>query len=302
MMSAHTDVAAALTGSLIIAVAVCVLFVTLCRAALRVGRRFRYRSIFTSAILQSPGYRLRRELDVQRDQVRVLGAALVTLPLVFLAVLLAWPGELQASPTELRGLLMLIVAVAALAWLCTALVRRVVMGARTRYALSADIAVSQALERVMKKDFSVFHDVHADTRVVDKVVVGHKGVFALTILMHARRRGDQKSESVAQFDGRYLRFPDGTSHDPVACAQPQARALARDLSRQTGKPIAVCPVLVVPGWPLTCAAQPDFPVVNERNIDLIVQWSRPESWLLDEEVESLQAHLTERCRDRRYLT
>lgn len=300
MLPVPTPLIANVMGSAVIAVFSAMLFLLLCRAGLRAQKLWRHRSIFASAIMHSPGHRLRHKLDDQRDQLRVIVATLLVLPLFFAAILLAWPGELDVATQDYRWWGMCALSSVILGILSVNLIKLLIGQRRTRYNLTADIAVSHALERVKKRDFSVFHDVNLGGVVADKVIVGAHGVFALRVHVQPQRRRADGDAPMARADGRWVDFPDGTRLPLIGEAKKLADAVAAQLSSALGKPIVVCPTLVLPGWNLTCAEQPSLPVVNERNIDMVPEWSTPAGHLLNEDAQAVYDHLAQQCRDLSY--
>lgn len=287
-------------GSWILAVVAATLFLAICRAWLWLSGARRPRSVFAADLLHAPGHARRLELRLLDQQARVLLATLLLLPLFFGTVLLAWPEELQVRVSELRWLLIVVGVSAIAAYFCYLLYGHVRRQRVLRYALQADLAVSCALDRVIKRNFSVFHDVPVGDTTVSKVIVGVRGVFALELIVHPRRARPGVVPLKAQFDGSAIRFPDGTAFDDTDGAAKRARDVAASLARELGRSVQVCPVLVVPGWDVECNAQPAFPVVNERNIDIVTGWIRPELHLLREDVEAIEDVLRQACRDRRF--
>ena len=289
-----------MAAAAILAVVASTLFLVVARVLLRLSRSIRHRSIFAGVLVNGPGHALRRRKSLERDQLRLLVGTLLLMPLVFGAVLLAWPDELSVDITQPRWLAMLAAAGAIVTYLLYRLVTLSRTYAKTRYALSADKAVSYSLERVVKRANSVFHDVDFGDAFAHKVIVGTKGVFALNVVIHPKRWRDRKQHAAARFDGKSVVFPDGTATELIGQTNKRALAVARHLSVELGKKVPVCPVLVLPGWDLACESQPQFPLVNERNLDILTEWTRPDAYLLDEEEEAIHSYLAESCRDRRY--
>ncbi|MEL7448383.1 MAG: hypothetical protein AAFN78_04195 [Pseudomonadota bacterium] len=222
------------------------------------------------------------------------------LTLLFGTVMLA--GPVAIVPASITGYwLAIIFCVTAIA--CHhvhTLVRHLAELPAMRYALSADLALSQGLQRIARRDFAVFHDVVLGEENCAKAIVGKQGVFALCLHVQPRPASASQSPPTATFDGRRVRFPDGADFDVMQQVRRLATVAETRFSKATGSAIKVCPVLAIPGWRIECAEQPEFPVVNESNIDMIASWVRSEDSLLDEEFEQIVALLTDACVDRRY--
>ena len=82
---------------------------------------------------------------------------------------------------------------------------------------------------------------------------------------------------------------------PVGRSGEKSAHLSRELRKLTGNEIRVRSVIAVPGWEIDSQASAEYLVVNERNIAMLTGWRNPKDYLLDEDVESIQQMLTERC-------
>lgn len=115
-----------------------------------------------------------------------------------------------------------------------------------RLAEDGEKAVGQYLERLREQGYTVFHDVIGSGFNIDHVLIGPGGVYTIETKTWSKpAKGDAK----VVFDGAQLAvnglLPD---RDPVVQAKAQARWLRDLLAESTGKPFAVWPVLLFPGW------------------------------------------------------
>ncbi len=295
-----TEFGANLAAAWILAVAGSTVFLELCRAYLAVRRRLRLRSVFAEGFLHSPGHNRRGKLRLQVGEIHALLASFAVLPLLFATVLVADPDVIVPQSITLYWLAIILCVTAIAGHHVHMLVRRLSALPALRYELSADMAVSQGLQRIARRDFAVFHDAMLGEENSAKVVVGKQGVFALFLHVHPRPASDSQNPPTATFDGRRVCFPDGTDLDVAQQIQSLAKEAETRFSKVTGSTIKVCPVMAIPGWRIECTEQPEFPVVNESNIDMIASWVRPEDSLLDEEFEQIVSLLSEACLDPRY--
>lgn len=300
MLSVQTGLLPGLLGSVVIAVVTAGLFLFACSAGLRLTRVLAHRSIFAGSLLNGPGHRYSEALERDRSRLRLLLATLGLVPIVFGAVFVAWPAEVFEGLRGPVGWATGIVALLVPAGLTYRIVRLAASRRVHHYALAADRATSEALRRVERRDYWVFHDVVLEDDHLDKVIVGRTGVYALRLFIQPRGRADIRSEEAASLDAEALRFPDGAALPVVDEARARASRASTVFSDIVGKEIPVCPVAVVPGWRLTFEVQPPIPVVNENNLDMFVAWNGPECYLLREEQQAIVDFLDDACRDRRY--
>lgn len=122
--------------------------------------------------------------------------------------------------------------------------------ARLRLGLRGEQAVAEAVSELAEQGWRIFHDLPGGKDWnIDHVAVGPGGVFALETKTRSKRTAPPgvKDHEVI-FDGKTLRFPWGEDIGAVTQATANARWLAEFLSKATGMPVEVFPVIVVPGW------------------------------------------------------
>ena len=120
------------------------------------------------------------------------------------------------------------------------------------------------------------------------MLVGRRGVYAINVV--ARRAA---KEGRARLAGGTLEFSDGDNSRKVSDWLMANRQLEKQLARETGRMIKVRSVIAVPGWEIE---QQDDLLVNERTLPMIRGWANPAEFLMDEDIEIIQAHLSERCK------
>lgn len=152
---------------------------------------------------------------------------------------------------------------------------------KLRLGHTAEIATANELIGLQALGYQVFHDVQADGFNIDHLVVGKNGVFAIETKGRHKRNKDllqtngtgpgsgKKGYQVFYKDGR-LNFPSWTETKPIEQAQRQALLLrervSQWLTKATGTPVSSTPVLVFPGWYVTCQTNPPFPIVNHKQL------------------------------------
>ena len=98
--------------------------------------------------------------------------------------------------------------------------------------------------------FRVFHDMPGGGDWnIDHIAVGTRGVFLIETKARRRRgsRNGQQSHEVI-FDGEALQFPTYREAKPIEQAKRNAQWLSNFLTKKTGEPVQVAPLVVLPGW------------------------------------------------------
>ena len=54
-------------------------------------------------------------------------------------------------------------------------------------------------------------------------------------------------------------------------------------------------MITVPGWEIDSQNSDEYLIVNERNLAMLSGWKEQKDYLMNEDVDSIQKMLTERC-------
>ncbi|MGC9941610.1 MAG: nuclease-related domain-containing protein [Verrucomicrobiota bacterium] len=170
-----------------------------------------------------------------------------------------------------------------------------------RLGLRGEQAVAEALGETADCGFRAFHDFPAEDHWnIDHVVVGSRGVFLIETKARRRHRISRKSKQKAHeviFDGSSLQFPYGKTDRPINQARGNAQWLAKYLTKRTGEPVAVEPLVVLPGWFVSNTQKGDFPV-KAMNAVYLVEYLRGQTETIGPaQVRRIIAALDEKCRD-----
>ena len=170
------------------------------------------------------------------------------------------------------------------------LITAVITRRRLLFIRDANMATGHSLQKLTSNRNRVFHDVPVGDDTIDNVIVGLHGIYAVTVV--ARQPG--KNNSV-RLKGELLKFANAKAPDSVARSGHKSDRLAKELSKLTGHNIRVRSVISVPGWEVETQESSKYLVVNERNIAMLTGWKEQKDYLLNEDVESIQKLLTDRC-------
>jgi hypothetical protein len=168
-----------------------------------------------------------------------------------------------------------------------------------RLGLRGEQAVAEALSEVADSGFRAFHDFPGgDDWNIDHVAVGVRGVFLVETKARRRRasRNGQPAHEVI-FDGEALQFPTGKETKPIEQAKRNAVWLANYLSKKTGEPVRVEPLIVLPGWFVRFPDTRGLPV-KAMNANYLVRFLRGQAETMSAaQVRRIITALDEKCRD-----
>ena len=125
--------------------------------------------------------------------------------------------------------------------------------ANLRLGIRGEREVGRMLEELRALGYSVFHDIPGDGFNIDHALIGPGGVFAIetkTFSKPVGRRGE------VHYDGKRVLIDGQTpDRDPVAQAQASADHLRDIFKRMADYDVLPRPVVLFPGWWVTCRAK-----------------------------------------------
>lgn len=210
------------------------------------------RNPLTKSLLNAPGASLRARLRTDEDNLLIylLVAPAFTFTFTFyIAGLIA--GQRLGIESRVLNLLV-ILFFAAVAFFLHRMWRLFGRIRQQHLGLDGEMATGEELNQLMQLGYYVYHDIPGRNYNVDHVVVGKNGVFAFETKTHPKPAAGYK----AVFDGRSIRYPDGTDSKAIEQAERNAVTLAKYLSRATGRIVHVQPIVVLPGWYVENTARP----------------------------------------------
>lgn len=277
----------AISGSATVAIACTFVFLLAAKSWHLIARSMNAHPNFPDAIMREAAQRFRDELEaLSRRQSTYLGASLMFVFIFAVAHTFEAHQLFDGYPAwQLYVLLATLLAAAGL--VVYQLGRTIQQWREVRYLRDANIAVGHSLQRIAVGHGRVFHDVATPAGVVDHVLVGPGGIYAVNVVAHRAMR----RESVEIADGK-LRFrPDGTqiAINDIAAKTTRLEQEFRDLLKNS---VRVRSVIAVPGWHAENQSSDGHLVVNERTLPMLRGWRDEADYLMDEDVRALQQHLT----------
>ncbi|HEY6168767.1 MAG TPA: nuclease-related domain-containing protein [Verrucomicrobiae bacterium] len=168
-----------------------------------------------------------------------------------------------------------------------------------RLGMRGEQAVAEALNEAANCGYRSFHDFPAEENWnIDHIVAGPQGVFAIETKARRRKgsRGDQPAHEV-RFDHAALHFPTAKDTKAIPQAERNARWLANHLSKKTGEPVEVVPLVVLPGWYFT-PLEPPPRKVEVMNASYLPGYLRRQSGRINQaQLTRIITALDEKCRD-----
>lgn len=255
-------------------------------------------------LLRGPGESLRDPMQAAAwDAAEYAALGLFLMPLLFFLFPLqaVYAGGLPEGAT-----LVAFLAAAALlqGWILWRLWRVLARARNLTLGYEAEVAVGQELDELRHLGYRVFHDVPADDSEthLDHVVVGPAGVFAVAARGRDAPRGLRGNGGYGNgswevtYDGESLQFPGWRETLPLGQAMAQAEWLFEWLTEALGEPVAVRPILVLPGWSVKRTAVSGIPVLAAWRIQAYFERMRPRPEMSDTLIERIAGQLEQRCR------
>ena len=245
---------------------------------------------FRGSIMLEAAQRFRDEMDRLTRQLHVYLTCGLVFVVIFSVSYLLRPEDIFNNLPSWQ--LMVILSVlggvslyAAFRFFAVLLARR-----RTEFVRDATMAAGHGLQKLTANRNRVFHDVACGAGVIDNVIVGLHGVYAVHVV--ARRAG---KDNRVWLEGETLSFAPGNHSLSLAEFGQRTMQLAKQFRKILKHEVHVRCVIAVPGWEIDSQASENHLIVNERNLAMLRGWKDENDYLMNEEVEKLQKLLTDRC-------
>lgn len=281
----------AISGAATVALTSTILFLLVAKSWSVLSRSVGSTPNFADSIMHEAAQRFRDELErLSTSQAIYLSGALVFLVLFVAAYVLQAQELFAGYPSWQLWLQVAFLTLAAgfAAWRLgnTILARR-----NVKFTRDANVAVGHQLQQISTGANRVFHDVVTSAGVVDHVLVGQRGIYAVNVVAH---RGGKNGNAV--LEGHELSFSNSDTLLPVVEITASTARLEKEICRLLGHKIRVRSVIAVPGWDIGEQASERHLLVNERTIAMLRGWRDQSDYLMNEDVDLLQKELTARCR------
>ena len=245
---------------------------------------------FRDSIMLEAAQRFRDEMDRLTRRLHVYLTCALVFVVIFSVSYLLGPEEILTNLPKWHPMAILVVlggvaSYAAVQFFAVLLARR-----RTQFVRDATIAAGHGLQKLTANRNRVFHDVSCGSSIIDNVIVGLHGVYAVHVI--ARRAG---KDNRVHLEGNTLSFAPGNQSLSLAEFGQRTQQLAREFHKILKHEVRVRCVVAVPGWEIESQASQNHLIVNERNLAMLRGWKDQNDYLMSEEVDKLQDLLTNRC-------
>lgn len=245
---------------------------------------------FADSIMSESAERFREELQALSRRQSMYFGALVVFALMFVAAGLLGSPALFAGYPEWQLYVVFLALLAAALFVACRLGRTILRWRRTRFLHDANLAIGHQLQRIAAEHGCAFHDVPTQGGIIDHVLVGQNGIYAVTVIARRHWRKGQ-----VRLDDNELRFSPSERPMSLVNATAGARRLARECRHMAGRPVRVRSVVAVPGWEVAEQTGLEHLLVNERNLAMMRGWRDQGDYLMDEEAAAIREELTRRC-------
>lgn len=281
----------AISGSATVAIACTFVFLLAAKFWHLFARSLNAHPGFPDAIMREAAQRFRDQLEtLSRKQSTYLGAGLMFV-FIFAVAHTFEAHQLFAGYPTWQLYLLLATLFAAAGFALYRLVCTVREWRQIRFLRDANIAVGHSLQRIATGHGRVFHDVVTSEGIVDHVIVGQSGIYAVNVVAHRAMRRE-----TVHLSDHELRFKPDEKTIPIADIAAKTTKLEQEFRDLLRNSVRVRSVIAVPGWHAESQSNEGHLVVNERTLPMLRGWRDEADYLMDEDVQTLQQHLTRTCK------
>ena len=281
----------AISGAATVAITSTILFLLIAKCWSALSRAVGSVPMFADSVMRESAQRFRDELDrLSASQSIYLGGALV-FAMLFASAYVLQADQLFIGYPDWQLYMQLAFLLLALGFAVYKLGQTVIARRQVRFLRDANIAVGHQLRQISGGVTQVFHDVDTSAGVVDHVLIGQTGLYAINVV--AKRAPGNSS---VRLHGNTLQFSNAKNEEPIVDAAARARRLEREFCELLGHKVRLRSVIAVPGWEVAEQASEEHLLVNERNIGMLTGWRDNSDHLMNEDVDALKTALTSRCR------
>lgn len=280
----------AVSGAAGIAIACAMVFLLAARSWDALARLLSGHPSFAENIMSEAAQRFRDEIRVlSHRQSTYLGTALVFVVMYVAASAFDSPPLFHGYPNWQLYLFLGTLAAAAL-FVAYRLAVTLLAWRQLRFLRDASVAIGHQLQWISSGHGRVFHDVPVPSGIVDHVMAGPSGIYAVSVV--ARRPSRSGETRIGDDAVRFRPSRRACNLNAIAAAVSE---LAHELGKQIGQNVRVRSVIAVPGWDISSQSGGEHLLVNERNLPMLKGWKDRAEYLMNEDVDAIQAWLSARC-------
>jgi hypothetical protein len=281
----------AISGAATVALASTILFLLIAKFWSALSRTVGSGPLFPDSIMHEAAQRFRDELDrLSASRSIYLGSALV-FAVLFSAAYLLRAQELFAGYPDWQLYIQLAFLLFTVGLAIFQLGKTIIAARQVKILRDANIAVGHQLRQISNGIMQVFHDAETTAGIVDHVLVGQTGLYAVNVIAR-RAPGDGSVRLI----GNALQFSNSNNDVTIVDIAAKSRRLEKEFTELLGHKVRVRSVIAAPGWEIVEQTNDDHLLVNERNIGMLRGWKDNTDHMMNEDVETLKKEMTARCR------
>ena len=220
----------------------------------------------------------------------------VLVPVLAFAVFMAKPGQESSQGLPISIGMGVVLVMACVGYFAYKLLKLQAEQDLLRIGYDAELAIGQELDQLMRQGAAVFHDFPAEKFNIDHIVISPVGVFAVETKGRAKPVLASGATARVEYDGKALKFPTWIETKPIAQAERQAKWLRGWLLKAVGEPVAVRPVLAIPGWFVKRTARGSVNVYSGRELSTLVSKGGFDR-LAEDKMQRIIHVVEQRCRN-----
>jgi hypothetical protein len=278
------------SGAATVALASTIVFVLVTKSWQIISRSVGSHPSFADSIMREAAQRFRDEFErLTCTQATYLSASLAFIVL-FVAAYTLNAERLYAGYPQWQLYLFMFVLLGGGLLVLFRLITTIAARRQIKLLRDANIAIGHQLHQIAAGFGRVYHDVETSAGMIDHVIVGQNGAYAVNVFARRPARGGHVS-----LDQNKLVFqPSGKTHPIVETAKKTA-ALEREFRRLLDHRVRVRSVIAVPGWQITQQSSEEHLLVNAHSLPMLRGWKDQADHLMNEDVDALLDLLTTRC-------
>lgn len=281
----------AISGAATVALTSTILFLLIAKFWSVLSRSVGSGTLFADSIMHEAAQRFRDELErLSTSQSIYLGSALV-FAMLFAASYLLQAQQLFAGYPDWQLYLQLAFLALAVGLALFRLGKTIMARRQVKFLRDANIAIGHQLGQISNGSTQVFHDAQTSAGVVDHVLIGQSGLYAINVVARRAPKGGS-----VRLIGNALQFSNTDDDDSIVEISAKARRLEKEFTELLGHKVRVRSVIAAPGWEVVEQTNEDHLLVNERNIGMLSGWKDNSDHMMNEDVESIKNEMTARCR------
>lgn len=280
----------AISGAATVALTSTVVFVLIAKTWNAVSRTISSTPSFSDRIMHEAAQRFRDELDRLSSSQSTYLSGILVFGVLFVAAYTLQAKHLFAGYPSWQLYLQLAFLLLVSGYAAVCLAKTVRARYQIKFLRDANVAIGHQLQHMSAEGTRVFHDVGTSAGVVDHVIVGQQGLYAINVV--ARRSGKRAH---ARLRDNSIEYSNGKTETSIVDIKAKTARLQKEFRELLGHKLQVRSVIAVPGWDIGEQSHEEQLLVNERTIAMLSGWKDNNDYLMNEDVAALQQELRTRC-------